>query len=247
MAYYFSEPSRTFGEYLLVPGYSSSECIPTAVSLKTPLVKYRKGEEACPLTMNIPMVSAIMQSVSGEKLAIALAKQGGVSFIYGSQSVQSEADMVRRVKAYKKGFVTSDSNLPPEATLADVLDLKTRTGHSTVAITADGTPHGKLLGIVASRDYRLSRMSTDLKVTEFMTPLDKPAKIMIPTRNMPMSCWMPTRAMLSAPASIPATMPSACPPWWMPAWMCSASTLPKVTANGSPVPSPGSVSITATR
>ena len=173
MAYYFSEPSRTFGEYLLVPGYSSSECVPTAVSLRTPLVKYRKGQEECPLEMNIPMVSAIMQSVSGEKLAIALAKQGGVSFIYGSQTIEEEADMVRRVKAYKKGFVTSDSNLPPEATLADVLDLKTRTGHSTVAITEDGTPHGKLLGIVASRDYRLSRMSTDLKVTEFMTPLDK--------------------------------------------------------------------------
>ena len=173
MAYYFSEPSRTFGEYLLVPGYSSSECVPTAVSLKTPLVKYRKGQEECPLEMNIPMVSAIMQSVSGEKLAIALAKQGGISFIYGSQSVQGEADMVRRVKAYKKGFVTSDSNLGPDATLADVLDLKTRTGHSTVAITDDGTAHGKLLGIVASRDYRLSRMSTDLKVTEFMTPLDK--------------------------------------------------------------------------
>ena len=166
MAYYFSEPSRTFGEYLLVPGYSSSECVPTAVSLKTPLVKYRKGEEACPLEMNIPMVSAIMQSVSGEKLAIALA-------IYGSQTIEQEADMVRRVKAYKKGFVTSDSNLPPEATLGDVLDLKTRTGHSTVAITDDGSAHGKLLGIVASRDYRLSRMTMDLKVTEFMTPLDK--------------------------------------------------------------------------
>ena len=173
MAYYFSEPSRTFGEYLLVPGYSSSACVPNAVSLRTPLVKYRKGEEECPLSMNIPMVSAIMQSVSGEKLAIALAKQGGISFIYGSQTVQEEADMVRRVKAYKKGFVTSDSNLPPEATLADVLDLKTRTGHSTVAITEDGSAHGKLLGIVASRDYRLSRMSTDLKLTEFMTPLDK--------------------------------------------------------------------------
>ncbi|MBP3880528.1 MAG: IMP dehydrogenase, partial [Lachnospiraceae bacterium] len=112
MAFYFSEPSRTFGEYLLVPGYSSSECIPSAVSLRTPLVKYRKGQEKCPLEMNIPMVSAIMQSVSGEKLAIALAKQGGVSFIYGSQSVQSEADMIRRVKSYKAGFVTSDSNLP---------------------------------------------------------------------------------------------------------------------------------------
>ena len=173
MAYYFSEPSRTFGEYLLVPGYSSSECVPTAVSLKTPLVKYRKGEEDCPLEMNIPMVSAIMQSVSGEKLAIALAKQGGVSFIYGSQTIEQEADMVRRVKAYKKGFVTSDSNLPPKATLGDVLDLKTRTGHSTVAITDDGTAHGKLLGIVASRDYRLSRMTMDLKVTEFMTPLNK--------------------------------------------------------------------------
>ena len=173
MAFYYSEPSHTFSEYLLVPGYTSEDCIPDHVSLRTPLVRYRKGQEECPISLNIPMVSAIMQSVSGEKLAIALAKQGGISFIYGSQSVQSEADMVRRVKAYKKGFVTSDSNLPPEATLGDVLDLKTRTGHSTVAITDDGTAHGKLLGIVASRDYRLSRMTMDLKVTEFMTPLDK--------------------------------------------------------------------------
>ena len=139
MAFFFEEPSRTFGEYLLVPGYSSSECVPAKVSLCTPLVKYRKGSEECPLKMNIPMVSAIMQSVSGEKLAIALAKQGGVSFIYGSQSIEDEADMVRRVKAYKKGFVTSDSNLPPTATLADVLDLKARTGHSTVAITEDAS------------------------------------------------------------------------------------------------------------
>lgn len=173
MAYYFPEPSRTFGEYLLVPGYSSAECIPTAVDLRTPLVKYRKGQEECPLVMNIPMVSAIMQSVSGEKLAVALAKEGGISFIYGSQTPQQEADMVRRVKAYKKGFVTSDSNLPPTATLGDVLELKARTGHSTVAITHDGTAHGKLLGIVASRDYRLSRMGPELKVTEFMTPLEK--------------------------------------------------------------------------
>lgn len=173
MAYYFSEPSRTFGEYLLVPGYSSSECVPDAVSLKTPLVKYRKGQEECPLTMNIPMVSAIMQSVSGDKMAIALAKQGGVSFIYGSQSIENEAAMVARVKSYKKGFVTSDSNLRPDATLADVLALKEKTGHSTVAITEDGTPTGKLLGIVASRDYRVSRMDPQLSVTEFMTPFDK--------------------------------------------------------------------------
>ena len=173
MAYYYPEPSRTFGEYLLVPGYSSSENVPDAVSLKTPLVKYRKGQEECPLSMNIPMVSAVMQAVSGEKLAIALAKQGGVSFVYGSQSIEDEAAMVSRVKDYKKGFVTSDSNLSPEATLADVLALKAKTGHSTVAITEDGTATGKLVGIVASRDYRVSRMSTDTKVKEFMTPLAK--------------------------------------------------------------------------
>ncbi len=173
MAYYFSEPSRTFGEYLLVPGYSSSECIPSAVSLRTPLVKYRKGQEKCPLTMNIPMISAIMQSVSGERLAIALAKEGGVSFIYGSQSVEDEAAMVARVKSYKKGFVTSDSNIKPDATLADILELKEQTGHSTVAVTEDGTAHGKLLGIVGSRDYRVSRMDPSTLVKDFMTPLDR--------------------------------------------------------------------------
>ncbi|WP_419509887.1 IMP dehydrogenase [Candidatus Allofournierella excrementavium] len=173
MAYYFDQPSRTFGEYLLVPGYSSSECVPDAVSLKTPLVKYRKGQEDCSLTMNIPMISAIMQSVSGPDLAIALAKQGGVSFIFGSQSIENEAEMVRKVKSYKKGFVTSDSNLKPSATLADVLALKEKTGHSTVAVTEDGTAHGKLVGIVASRDYRISRMALTEKVADFMTPLDK--------------------------------------------------------------------------
>ena len=173
MAYFYEEPSRTFGEYLLVPGYSSAENVPTAVSLKTPLVKYRKGQEECPLQMNIPMISAIMQSVSGDKLAIALARQGGVSFIYGSQSIENEAAMVRRVKSFKAGYVVSDSNLAPTATLHDVLELKARTGHSTIAITADGTPNGKLLGIVASRDYRINHTPDDACVTTFMTPVEK--------------------------------------------------------------------------
>lgn len=171
MAYYFSEPSRTFGEYLLVPGYSSAACVPANVSLKTPLVKFKKGEEP-KITMNIPLVSAIMQSVSDDNMAIALAKEGGISFIYGSQSIESEAAMVARVKAYKAGFVTSDSNIKPDATLADILALKERTGHSTVAVTEDGSPNGKLLGIVTGRDYRVSRMSTDEKVETFMTKFE---------------------------------------------------------------------------
>ena len=172
MAYYFSEPSRTFSEYLLVPGYSSAECVPTNVSLRTPIVKFRKGEESA-LYANIPLVSAIMQAVSDDKMAIALAKEGGISFIYGTQSVESEAAMVARVKAYKAGFIVSDSNIKPDQTLADVLALKEKTGHSTVAVTEDGTATGKLLGIVTSRDYRISRMSTEEKVSSFMTPFEK--------------------------------------------------------------------------
>ncbi len=173
MAFIYEEPSHTFGEYLLVPGYSSCECVPSSVSLKTPVVRYRKGEEECPLTMNIPLVSAIMQSVSNDTLAIALAKEGGISFIYGSQSIESEAKMVSNVKSYKAGFVVSDSNIRPDATLADILALKEKTGHSTVAVTEDGTAEGRLVGIVASRDYRVSRMSPDEKVCNFMTPIEK--------------------------------------------------------------------------
>lgn len=172
MATFFPEPSHTFNEYLLVPGYSDSTCIPANVSLKTPLVKFRKGEKS-PIEMNIPMVSAIMQSVSGDRLAVALAREGGVSFIYGSQSVEEEAAMVARAKGYKAGFVKSDSNIAPDKTLADVLALKEQTGHSTVAVTSDGTAEGKLLGIVTSRDYRISRMEMTDKVSTFMTPMEK--------------------------------------------------------------------------
>ena len=172
MATYYNEPSRTFSEYLLIPGYSDANCIPSNVSLKTPLVKFKKGEEPA-ISMNIPLVSAIMQSVSNDTMAIALAKEGGISFIYGSQTIQAQAEMVRKVKNYKAGFVTSDSNIRPDQTLRDVIELKERLNHSTIAVTEDGTANGKLVGIVTSRDYRVSRMSMDEKVSSFMTPLEK--------------------------------------------------------------------------
>ena len=173
MAFYYSEPSHTFSEYLLVPGYSSSQHTPQNTSLRTPVVKFRKGQEDSPLYMNIPLVSAIMQSVSDDKMAIALAKEGGISFIYGSQSVESQAEMVKRVKSHKAGFVVSDSNIRPDQTLQDILDLKEKSGHATVAVTEDGTSQGKLVGIVPSRDYRISRMDRATKVSEFMTPIEK--------------------------------------------------------------------------
>ena len=172
MAQYFDEPSHTFSEYLLVPGYSSTDCVAANVSLKTPVTRFCKGETPA-LSMNIPVVSAVMQAVSDDKMAVALAKEGGISFVYVSQSIESQLEMVQRVKGHKAGFVTSDSNIRPDATLADVLLLKERLGHSTMAVTDDGTASGKFVGIVTSRDYRVSRMSLDLPVKDFMTPLEK--------------------------------------------------------------------------
>lgn len=169
MAFFFEEPSRTFSEYLLIPGLTTKECVPAKVDLSTPIVKYKKGEEAA-LRLNVPMVSAVMQSVSDDGMGIALAKCGGLSFIYVSQSIESQAEMIRKVKKHKSGFVVSDSNLTPDHTLADVLALKEEKGHSTMAITHDGSCNGRLLGIVTSRDYRVSRMDLDTKIQEFMTP-----------------------------------------------------------------------------
>ena len=169
MAYYYNEPSRTFSEYLLLPNLTRKECVPDNVVLKTPLVRFTKGETPA-LTLNLPFASAIMQAVSDHNMAIALARCGGVAFIYGSQPISEQAEMVRKVKNYKAGFVVSDSNLTPEQTLRDVVALTKRTGHSTIAITEDGSPTGKLMGIVTSRDYRVNKYPMELKIKEFMTP-----------------------------------------------------------------------------
>lgn len=172
MAKIIQEPSRTFGEYLLIPNLTTKDCVVENVNLKTPLVRFKKGEEPA-ISLNIPMISAIMQSVSDDKMAVALAKNGGMSFIYGSQTIEEQAEMVRKVKKYKAGFVISDSNLTPDNTLKEVLTLLNRTGHSTMAVTADGTPNGKLLGIVTARDYRTSRDELTKKVADFMTPFER--------------------------------------------------------------------------
>jgi len=172
MAVYLDDVSRTFGEYLLIPGLTTKECLPGNVSLKTPLVKHRTGEKS-QIELNIPFVSAIMQAVSDDGLAIALARNGGLSFIFGSQPIASQAEMVRKVKKFKAGFVVSDSNVKPDSTLAEVLAIVKRTGHSTIGVTEDGTPNGKLLGMVTSRDYREGKDDNNTPVKEFMTPFSK--------------------------------------------------------------------------
>ncbi len=168
MATILPDISRTFNEFLLLPNLTTEENIPTNVSLRTPLVKFKKGEEA-KYYANIPMVSAIMQSVSGEKMGVALAREGGLSFIFGSQSIESQAEMIYHVKKHKAGFVISDSNVKSGTALKDVLALTKRTGHSTVIVTDDGTPNGKFLGIVTNKDYRLSRDNLDAPIDDYMT------------------------------------------------------------------------------
>ncbi|MGE5328808.1 MAG: IMP dehydrogenase [Deltaproteobacteria bacterium] len=173
MATFLNEPSRTFSEYLLLPNLTTRKCTPDNIDMKTPIVKYRKGKEEPEFNINIPICSAVMQSVSDHNMAIALARCGGISFIFGSQGIEEQAEMVTRVKKYKAGFVVSDTNLKPDDTLADVIRLKNKSGHSTMPVTENGTPKGKLLGIVTSRDYRMSRTSMDAKVKEFMTPFSE--------------------------------------------------------------------------
>ena len=172
MAKILEDVSRTFNEFLLLPNLTDERCIPSNVSLKTPLVKYKKGEEP-EYYANVPMVSAIMQSVSGEEMGIALAREGGVAFIFGSQSIESQAKMVKHVKKHKAGFVVSDSNVKSNTPLKEVLELVKRTGHSTVMVTEDGTANGKFLGLVTDKDYRISRDNMDAPISNYMTPIEK--------------------------------------------------------------------------
>lgn len=165
----YYEPAHTFSEYLLLPNLTEKLHIPENVSLKTPLVKFEKGEQPA-LELNIPFASAIMQSVSDHNMAIALARCGGISFIYGSQPIEQQTEMVREVKKFKAGFVVSDSNVKPDTTLAEVLALAKKTGHTTMAVTEDGTAHGRLLGVLTSRDYRVTRCGPTARVDELMTP-----------------------------------------------------------------------------
>ncbi|MGE5551970.1 MAG: IMP dehydrogenase [Bacteroidota bacterium] len=169
MARIVADVSRTFDEYLLLPNLTTRDCTPESIDLRAPIARFKRGEKPS-LTVNLPFASAIMQAVSDHNMAIALARCGGISFIYGSQPIEEQAEMVKKVKSYKAGFVQSDSNLKPSHTLRDVVTLTGRTGHSTIAVTEDGTPTGILVGIVTSRDYRPGKTPPDARVEEFMTP-----------------------------------------------------------------------------
>lgn len=173
MATIFSEESRTFSEYLLVPNLTTEANTPDKVDLSAPLCKYRKGKEESKLHINIPMVSAVMQAVSDSGMAIALARSGGLAFVFQSQPIEEQCEMIKKVKKHKAGLVFSDYNVTPETPLSKVIEMRAEKGHSTAAVTHDGTANGKLLGLVTTRDYRVSRLDPNTKVKDFMTPIEK--------------------------------------------------------------------------
>lgn len=172
MSIIIDDVSRTFQEYLLLPGLTKKEHVSQNVSLRVPIQRYHRdqGPRMC---LNIPLVSASMQAVSGADLAIALARKGGCAFLFCSQSIESQAAMVRTVKEHKAGFVESDSNLPPTASLHDALAVRRKTGHSTIAITTDGGRHSKLLGILTSKDFWEFKDDLSRPISEFYTPLER--------------------------------------------------------------------------
>ena len=172
MAQIIPDISRTFKEYLLLPGLTGAEHVSSNVSIRTPAAKFKRGDEPRAM-LNIPFTSAAMQAVSGPELAIELARKGGASFIFCSQAIESQAQMVRQVKEHKAGFVESDSNLSPRATLADAVALRRRTGHSTIAITEDGGRNSKLLGILTSKDFWEFKDDLSRPLGEFYTPLER--------------------------------------------------------------------------
>ena len=164
--------SRTFQEYLLLPGLTTDKHVSTNVCLKAALHKYHR-DQGPRIQLNIPVVSASMQAVTGSDLSIALARKGGCGFIFCSQSIEAQVEMVRAVKEHKAGFVVSDSNLSPKHSLKDAIDLRNRTGHSTIAITADGGKHSKLLGILTSKDFWEFKDDLSRPIEEYHTPLSR--------------------------------------------------------------------------
>ncbi|KMQ49753.1 Inosine-5'-monophosphate dehydrogenase [Chitinispirillum alkaliphilum] len=171
MARILDEVSRTFSEYLLVPRLTKKNHQPKFVSLEAPVSKFKSGEQPR-LSLNVPFVTASMQSVSGSEMAISLARLGGLAFLYCSQTIENQKAMIKKVKSHKAGFVPSDSNLRPDNTLADALALRKKTGHSTMPVTHDGTPNGKFLGILTDKDFWEFEDDLNSPVAEFMTAKD---------------------------------------------------------------------------
>ena len=155
------EPSRTLAEFRLLPGLTTMVAAIDRVSLRTPLVLRPDRDD--PVTLKAPLVAAAMQSVSGVTMGVELARLGGVAFIYCSQPIAEQAEMIRRIKSHKAGFV-EPRTIPPHMALREVDALREEAGFSTFPIVSED---GRLLGLITRRDYDV-RAHGDLPASERM-------------------------------------------------------------------------------
>lgn len=174
MAQIIQAVSRTFNEYLLLPNRTAADCSAAAVDLRTALVRYTVGQSSA-IELRTPFTSAIMQAVSSPELAIALARNGGLGFLHHNRSIDEQVEDVVTVKNFKAGFVVSDTNVRPEDSLRLLREVMARTGHSTAAVTEDGSAAGRLLGLVTSRDFHPQRHDPDAPVSSRMRPISEVA------------------------------------------------------------------------
>lgn len=166
-----NETSRTLSEYLLLPNLTTEDCIPANIDLSAPLVRHRVGESS-PITIAVPVVSAIMQAVSSPRLAIALAQCGGLSFIHHNQSVEAQAEMVHNVKRHKAGFRYSETNVKPEASLGELTQLFASRNQDVAVVTENGKGDGKFLGIITTHDFHPKRHDMSAKVSSRMRTVE---------------------------------------------------------------------------
>src|SRR6056300_1668706 len=152
------EEALTFDDVLLVPAYS--EVLPNAVSLKTRLTK---GIE-----LNIPLVSAAMDTVTESRLAIAMAQEGGIGIIHKNLTIEQQSENVRRVKKFEAGIVTDPVTCQPNTTVREIIALSREVGFSGFPVVENGD----LVGIVTSRDVRFED-NLDTPVSSIMTPKER--------------------------------------------------------------------------
>lgn len=153
-----AEEALTFDDVLLVPGYS--EVLPKDVSLKTRLTK---GIE-----LNIPLVSAAMDTVTESGLAIAMAQEGGIGIVHKNLTIEQQAAEVRRVKKYEAGVVNDPVTCTSEMTVGQLRELSASLGFSGFPVV----DKDRLVGIVTDRDFRFEH-KLDATVASIMTPKDR--------------------------------------------------------------------------
>ena len=158
-----SKEALTFDDVLLVPGHST--VLPHTVELKTRLTRG--------VTLNMPLISAAMDTVTEARLAIALAQEGGIGFIHKNMTAESQAAHVLQVKKYESGVVSDPVTVSKDATIGDTKALSKRLGYSGFPVV-DG--ENNLIGLVTGRDLRFENR-LDEPISKVMTPKEKLVKI----------------------------------------------------------------------